>query len=115
MLRDPEDARDAAQDSLAKLVVRVRQFRGESAFSTWLHRLVVNTCKDFAQAKHQRRTEQLLEDLRPARDGDPVTAAASAETRRELGECLAELPPAQATVVAWNALVSVSIWLSSRS
>ena len=39
LLRDPEDARDAAQDSLAKLVVRIRQFRGESQFSTWLHRL----------------------------------------------------------------------------
>ena len=72
LLRDPEDARDAAQDSLAKLVVRVRQFRGESAFSTWLHRLVVNTCKDFAQAKHARRTEPLVEDERAARDGDPV-------------------------------------------
>jgi RNA polymerase sigma-70 factor (ECF subfamily) len=100
LLRDPEDARDAAQDSLAKLVVRVRQFRGDSAFSTWLHRLVVNTCKDFAQAKHARRAEPLAEDARPARDGDPVVAATSAETRRELGRCLAELPPAQATVVA---------------
>jgi RNA polymerase sigma-70 factor (ECF subfamily) len=100
LLRDPEDAGDAAQDSLAKLVVRVRQFRGESAFSTWLHRLVVNTCKDYAQAKHARLAEPLVEDQRAARDGDPVTAAASAETRRELGRCLAELPPAQATVVA---------------
>ena len=100
MLRDPEDARDAAQESLAKLCVRLAQFRGESQFSTWLHRLVVNTCKDFAQAKHARRAEPFVEDERPARDGDPVTAAASAETRRELGRCLAELPPAQATVVA---------------
>src|SRR5437899_5655327 len=46
LLRDPEDARDAAQESLAKLVVRIAQFRGEAAFATWLHRLVVNTCKD---------------------------------------------------------------------
>ena len=41
LIRDPEDARDAAQESLAKLCVRLRQFRGESQFSTWLHRLVV--------------------------------------------------------------------------
>ena len=100
LLRDPEDARDAAQDSLAKLVVRIRQFRGESAFGTWLHRLVVNTCKDFAQARAARRTEQLLVDERPARDGDPVAALAASETRRELGRCLAELPEAQAKVVA---------------
>src|SRR5215218_7387914 len=57
LLRDPEDARDAAQESLAKLVVRIHRFRGESAFSTWLHRLVVNTCKDVAQAKLARRDE----------------------------------------------------------
>jgi RNA polymerase sigma-70 factor (ECF subfamily) len=100
LLRDPEDARDAAQESLAKLVVRIRQFRGEAAFSTWLHRLVVNTCKDVAQAKLARRTEPLAEDTRVARDGDPVAALAASETRRELGRSLAELPPAQARVVA---------------
>jgi RNA polymerase sigma-70 factor (ECF subfamily) len=100
LLRDPEDARDAAQESLAKLVVRIRQFRGEAAFSTWLHRLVVNTCKDVAQAKLARRAEPLLDDRRVARDGDPVAALTSSETRRELGRCLADLPPAQARVVA---------------
>src|SRR5207244_8359208 len=41
-LHDPEDASDAAQEALAKLCVRIKQFRGEARFSTWLHRLVVN-------------------------------------------------------------------------
>jgi RNA polymerase sigma-70 factor (ECF subfamily) len=101
-LRDPEDARDAAQESLVKLVQRVGQFRGQSQFSTWLHRLVVITCKDVAQARWaaQRRTEPLVEDTRVARDGDPARALAESESRRELGRRLAELPPAQATVVA---------------
>src|SRR5919199_5872439 len=74
LLRDPEDARDAAQESLAKLCVRIKQFRGEASFTTWLHRLVVNTCKDVAQARLARRTEPLPDDLRVARDGDPVSA-----------------------------------------
>lgn len=102
VLRDPEDARDAAQESLVKLVQRLAQFKGEAQFSTWLHRLVVNTCKDVAQARWstERRTEPLVEDRRVAADGDPVAAVAAAETRRELRRCLAELPPAQATVVA---------------
>lgn len=100
ILRDPDDANDAAQESLVKLVQRVGQFRGQSQFSTWLHRLVVNTCKDVAQAKWLRRTEPLLEDTRVARDGDPQRALAESESRRELGRCLAELPAAQATVVA---------------
>jgi RNA polymerase sigma-70 factor (ECF subfamily) len=102
VLRDPEDANDAAQESMVKLVRRVKQFRGDSQFSTWLHRLVVNTCKDVAQARWaaERRTEPLLEDTRVAADGDPARALAAAETRRELGVHLAELPAAQASVVA---------------
>jgi RNA polymerase sigma-70 factor (ECF subfamily) len=102
VLRDPEDANDAAQESLVKIVKRIHQFRGESDLTTWLHRLVVNTCKDVAQARwrSERRTEPLLEDTRVASDGDPARALAEAETRRELGAHLAELPRAQATVVA---------------
>jgi RNA polymerase sigma-70 factor (ECF subfamily) len=102
VLRDPDDAHDATQESLVKLVVKVRQFRGDSQFSTWLHRLVVNTCKDVAQARWaaERRTVPLLEDRRIAPDGDPATTLAAAEARRELGACLATLPRAQATVVA---------------
>ena len=40
-LRDPEDARDATQEALAKVCVRLKQFRGGSQFSTWLHRFPV--------------------------------------------------------------------------
>jgi RNA polymerase sigma-70 factor (ECF subfamily) len=110
VLRDPDDASDAAQEALVKLVRRVHQFRGESQFSTWLHRLVVNTCKDVAQARWaaQRRTEPLVEDLRVAADGDPASSLAASEARRELGARLAELPRAQATVVALKDAFDVS-------
>jgi RNA polymerase sigma-70 factor (ECF subfamily) len=102
VLRDPDDAGDAAQESLVKLVEKVHSYRGEAQFSTWLHRLVVNTCKDVAQARWAaaRRTEPLVEDRRVARDGDPAGSLAASEARRELGACLATLPKAQATVVA---------------
>jgi RNA polymerase sigma-70 factor (ECF subfamily) len=109
VLRDPDDANDAAQEALVKLVRRVGRFRGESQFSTWLHRLVVNTCKDVAQSRWnaERRTQPLAEDTRVASDGDPARAALAAETRRELGRCLAELPAAQATVVALRDVLDV--------
>jgi RNA polymerase sigma-70 factor (ECF subfamily) len=102
ILGRPEDAADAAQESLVKLVQRLHGYRGQSQFTTWFHRLVVNTCKDVAQARWQseRRTAELVDDARVAPDGDPVRAVVAGETRRELGRCLAELPPAQATVVA---------------
>ena len=99
VLRDPEDARDASQEALAKLCVKLRQFRGESSFSTWLHRLTVNACRDVAQRQISRRCEPLEEDRREARDGDPARAAEASELRAELGACLAEISPAQAKVV----------------
>ena len=99
LLRDPEDARDAAQDTLARLCVKLKQFRGESAFTTWLHRLTVNACRDVAQRQLARRCEPLEEDRREAHDSDPARRAEQAELRAELGACLAELAPAQAKVV----------------
>jgi RNA polymerase sigma-70 factor (ECF subfamily) len=99
ILRDREDARDASQDALAKLCVKLPQFRGESSFSTWLHRLTVNACRDVAQRQLARRCERLDEDRREAREGDPARAVEAKELRAELCAKLAELAPAQAKVV----------------
>ena len=99
LLRDPEDARDASQEALAKLCVRLKQFRGESQFSTWLHRLVVNTCRDVAERQRARVHEPLLDDARAAVDGDPVHEAGISELRRELCSSLAGINPDQAQVV----------------
>jgi RNA polymerase sigma-70 factor, ECF subfamily len=99
LLRDPEDARDAAQDALAKLCVRLKQFRGEAQFSTWLHRLAVNACRDVAERQRARAHEQLVDDRRAAPDGDPVREAGNSELRRELCSELAGINPDQAQVV----------------
>jgi len=45
LLDDPQDAEDAAQEALAKVLTRIDQFRGESRFATWLYSLVANTCR----------------------------------------------------------------------
>src|SRR5256885_16420897 len=45
-LADPEDARDAAQEALAQLCVRLRQYRGEAPVPTWLDRPGGHTCPD---------------------------------------------------------------------
>jgi RNA polymerase sigma-70 factor (ECF subfamily) len=42
MTRNPEQAEDLSQDAFLQLFRRISTFRGESAFSTWLHRLAVN-------------------------------------------------------------------------
>jgi RNA polymerase sigma-70 factor, ECF subfamily len=99
LLADPEDASDATQDALAKLCVKLDQFRGESAFSTWLHRLVVNACRDVAQRQRARRCEPFEEDARASQEAGPAREAELAELRAELREGLDELPAAQAHVL----------------
>jgi RNA polymerase sigma-70 factor (ECF subfamily) len=99
LLRDPEDSSDAAQEALAKVCVRLKQFRGESQFSTWLHRLVVNTCRDAAERRKARVHEPLDDDLQAGTDHDPARVAGNSELRRELCDSLAGVSSQQAQVV----------------
>ena len=96
-LRDPEDASDAAQEALAKVCIRLKQFRGGSQFSTWLHRLVVNTCLDAVERRKARSHEPLGEYLQSG--DDPAYEAGNSELRRELCTALAGVSPEQAQVV----------------
>jgi RNA polymerase sigma-70 factor (ECF subfamily) len=97
ILRDPDDGNDAAQEALAKVCVRLKQFRGGAQFSTWLHRLVVNTCLD-AVERRRARVHEPLSDLFQS-DDDPARDADNAELRRELCAALGEVSPQQAQVV----------------
>jgi RNA polymerase sigma-70 factor, ECF subfamily len=115
LLRDQEDARDAAQEALAKLCTRIKQFRGESQFSTWLHRLTVNACRDVANRQRARACEPLLEDRRPATDADPAREADRSQLRSELNRCLAEIAPDQARVVVLKDALGLSFEEISES
>ena len=46
---DAATASDVTQQVFLKLMTDIQSFRGDSAFSTWLYRLVVNTCVDTAR------------------------------------------------------------------
>lgn len=46
MLGNQAEAEDLAQDICASLATKLKGFRGEARFTTWLHRLVINAAKD---------------------------------------------------------------------
>jgi RNA polymerase sigma-70 factor, ECF subfamily len=102
LLEDLEEARDAAQESLVKLCTRLRQFRGDAQFGTWLHRLVVNTCRDRMAWQRVRRTEPLLLEETAngdGGDGDPARLALLGDLRRDVADALAKLSRDQRIVV----------------
>jgi RNA polymerase sigma-70 factor (ECF subfamily) len=58
-IRDPSDALDVAQDAFLKAYRALPNFRGESAFYTWLYRIAINTAKNYLvmQSRHLLETE----------------------------------------------------------
>ena len=92
LMGDLEEARDAAQESLVKVCTRLKQFRGEAQFATWLHRLVVNTCRDRMAFQRVRLSEPLeLDEHAVADDADPSSAAVLTDLRRDLADALSRL------------------------
>jgi RNA polymerase sigma-70 factor (ECF subfamily) len=89
-LGDREEAADAVQDALVSAYRSADRFRGDSAVTTWLHRIVVNACLDRARRRQARPTVPLPEpELMPRgeeRDLDLTLAVHAA---------LAQLPPEQ--------------------
>lgn len=67
VLRNPADAMDAAQDAFVKVYKNIQNFKGESAFYTWLYRIVVNVCIDHIR-KHKKRRMVEYDDTWRRRD-----------------------------------------------
>jgi RNA polymerase sigma factor (sigma-70 family) len=70
MVFHPEDAEDATQEILLKLVTKLSTFRGESQFRTWLYRLVVNHLLNVRRGRAEART-MTFEDYGRELDSTP--------------------------------------------
>jgi RNA polymerase sigma factor (sigma-70 family) len=62
ILGDPEEAADASQDTFLAALRKLNTFRGDSAFTTWLHRVAVNACYDSLRRKRRRPLLQIVRD-----------------------------------------------------
>lgn len=99
ILGSPEDARDVAQDAFVHAFQRLKTFRGQSAFYSWLFRIALN-----AAASQRRRTRRKTASIDAARDqagGDPPDrhpasapshALEASERRAAVQNALARLP-----------------------
>lgn len=91
---DHPAAGDVTQQVFLKLITHAAGFRGESDFSTWLHRLVVNTCVDGARSDKARARRAGLAALEPL--ATPPTHEddlARAQTAASVQTALSSLPP----------------------
>ena len=100
MTQNAAEAEDLAQEAFIQLFRKIGSFRGDSAFTTWLHRLTVNQC-----LMHFRKKSVKLE--KTTEEGDtPIQVVSGTENpnsmpimdRIALDNALTQLPPGYRTV-----------------
>jgi RNA polymerase sigma-70 factor (ECF subfamily) len=98
-LGDREEAADAVQDALVSAYRAAHTFRGQSAVTTWLHRITVNACLDRARKAASRKTSPVDDPERLEQLLEPHESASAPAERndlhRQLVEALGTLPPDQ--------------------
>jgi len=102
----PNLAADVAQEALIRAWRAMPKFRGDASFSTWLHRITVNTA--WTQRKRAaRHIASELEDTLVDTGQTPEHAGEVADLRGRLVSAIAKLSPGQRSVVV---LRDVSGW-----
>lgn len=91
MLRDDEDARDAAQNTLVKVIRNLHRYDPERKFSTWVFGIARNTAID-EQRRRRFTTELGDRDLADTRSS-PLEETSRQERAERLHEALGQLPP----------------------
>lgn len=94
-MRNPEEAADALQEAYISAFRRAGSFRGDARVTTWLHRVVVNSCLDRIRRNKVRAADPLPEDPERAEQlgttadtSDPVLQG---EQRADINSALGSL------------------------
>jgi RNA polymerase sigma-70 factor, ECF subfamily len=107
-----EDAEEVVQDAFCTVVRKIDMFRGESAFGSWLYRIVANAAYHKLRGRQRRWRELSLDEVLPVFDADGAHAgpvadwstrvndpAVQAELRTALTAAIDELPATYRTVL----------------
>jgi RNA polymerase sigma-70 factor, ECF subfamily len=97
LLRNVEDAQDAAQDVFLRLHKHLGRFDEERSFHSWLYRIVLNVCRDLNERRGKHLAMPLEETTIPTAvesagsTESPFEIASKREQRRLIAESLATL------------------------
>ena len=106
--RNEDQALELSQEAWVKAWQRLVQFQGDSSYTTWMTRIVINLCLDQLRRQKRVRVESIdeleeesggVERLMPIIDSNPTAGMEQVELRRRIDEALGQLSEAHRTVV----------------
>jgi RNA polymerase sigma-70 factor, ECF subfamily len=108
-----EGAQDASQEVWIRAWGNIKNFRGESTFSTWLYRITMNTCLSLLWKKQAQEAREFggepLDPPEPSGgDADPEEAALGSERRDELRAALRHVRVEHRTALVLRHAVGLS-------
>lgn len=108
MMRNEDDATDIAQEAWVKGWQRLKQFHGDSSFTTWMTRIVINLCLDQLR-KHKRQRAESIEHLNeelggverqmPIVSANPTAGLEREELRKRIDRAMSQLSYEHRTVL----------------
>jgi RNA polymerase sigma-70 factor (ECF subfamily) len=117
-VRNPAEAEDVAQDAFIKAYRALPQFRGDSAFYTWLYRIAINTAKNVVAARNRSPIEYDLDDGGPENSNEmqgrlkdtatPEALAMTEEIRATVNAAIEALPEDLRTAIILRELEGLS-------
>ena len=116
-VRDPSEALDVAQEAFIKAYRAAPNFRGDSAFYTWLYRIAINTAKNHLVAAGRRPLDYDLDPQAPEqfethaklRDLDtPEGLVLSEEIRQTVNSAIQQLPEDLRTAILLREMEGMS-------
>ena len=108
MMRNEEEAIDLSQEAWIKGWQRLEQFHGDSSFTTWMTRIVINLCLDQLRRRKKRYTESIeamdeesggVERQMPVVMVNPTERLERADLRVRIDQALNQLSDAHRTVL----------------
>ncbi|MES2500578.1 MAG: RNA polymerase sigma factor RpoE [Pseudomonadota bacterium] len=118
MIRDQAEVEDVVQESFIKAYRALHNFRGDSAFYTWLYRIGINTAKNYLVSMGRRpqvMQDVEIEDVENFEDGSemrtmetPETALMTKEIAQTVNDTVASLPEELRTAITLRELEGLS-------
>ena len=114
---NPGDIPDVVQEAFIKAYRALPEFRGESAFYTWLYRIAINTAKNYITAQGRRPPDMDVDsadaELQDGADAmrelaNPENLMLSDEIRREVMQTLEGLPEDLRTAITLREIEGMS-------